>query len=88
MSRTCVTLAALAAVALAALATAAAEAEERGAPSAQPQKRHRPLATGPNDFIRPPPGPERPYYYRPPPEIAPPMQRVPQVAPLSPRVGN
>jgi hypothetical protein len=35
----------------------------------------------------PPPPPERPYL-SPRPEVAPPMERVTPVAPLSPRVGN
>jgi hypothetical protein len=87
MMRTRVVLATLAMTALGAFLTVGAAAEDRASSSPHPHKRPRPLTTGPNDFVRPPPGPERPYY-RPPPEIAPPMERVPQVAPLSPRIGN
>ena len=79
-------------VVLAALGWAApAHAQRAGAPTPAPPATSQPPAQPPVQFDPwgrgPPLPPERPYV-APRSEIAPPMGRVPQVAPLSPRVGN
>ena len=78
-------------VALAGLALSAPAQAQRPPTPAPPPAVNQPQTPPPLGFDAwgrgPPPPPERPFV-APRPEIAPPMQRVPQVAPLSPRVGN
>lgn len=81
---------AVSAIAFAILALAG-PAQAQRAPSAQPPAVNQPPPQPPLGFDAwgrgPPPPPQRPYV-APMPQVAPPMQRVTPVAPLSPRIGN
>jgi hypothetical protein len=74
-----------------ALAAPAHAQRSRSAPPSPPPAASQPPPQAPLGFDAwgrgPPPPPERPFV-APTPQVAPPMQRIAPVAPLSPRLGN
>jgi hypothetical protein len=63
---------------------------QSNAPNQPPTPPPRPptIILNQNDLYRPPPMPQDRAWPAPSSQVAPPMERVPQVAPLAPRVGN
>ena len=77
----------LAALALGAVATSASAQQNLGA-QVRPPPPPRPPPVLIDPYNRGPPAPPDRAWPPPRPEISPPMERTPQIAPLAPRVGN
>jgi len=75
-------------VALAALGASMPLLAQSNQPAPTPPPRPPVIILNPNDLTRGPPAPAERQFAPPPPSLAPPMERVPPVAPLTPRTGQ